>query len=522
MLTMTDLFCGGGGSSSGAKQVPGVRVVFAANHWPLAVKTHNTNHPEADHDCADISQVDPRRYPKTDLLWVSPECTNHTQAKGTSRKGRLAPDANGDTIEMSAEERSRATMWDVIRFTEHHRYKAIIVENVVEAAFWAPFHAWLMAMRALGYEHQIVFLNSAHAQAGGDPAAQSRDRIYIIFNRVGDRKPNVERWTNPGGTCTSCGYSGQLKRYWKPRGASWPLEFWGRYKTQYHFVCPSCDKRAEPRILPAYSILDWTIKATRIGDKPRKEFFDRKTKASLGFHPLAPKTMARIAGGLEKHRGHVLAVPLEGRDGVQARPLSAPMRAQTTRAQTGIAMPFIAELRGGGSKTRSASDPLATVTASGNHHGLVMSQLVGGFIMRNNGSKGDGREHCTPLDDVMRTVTTKGHQSIVTVPWDAQLTYSRTSVLHPLTEPFGTITTVDRQSILATARTVEECYFRMLDPREVQRAMAFGDSYILLGNKREQVKMCGNAVTPPAARDLVAAVVEALEGSVKLNVTLAA
>lgn len=34
--------------------------------------------------------------------------------------------------------------------------------------------------------------------------------------------------------------------------------------------------------------------------------------------------------------------------------------------------------------------------------------------------------------------------------------------------------------------------------------------YVLLGNRREQVKQAGNAVTPPAARDLVAAVVDTL------------
>ena len=40
-LTVTDLFCGAGGSSSGAIQVPGVTVRMAANHWQLAIDTHN-------------------------------------------------------------------------------------------------------------------------------------------------------------------------------------------------------------------------------------------------------------------------------------------------------------------------------------------------------------------------------------------------------------------------------------------------------------------------------------------------
>lgn len=82
--TITDLFCGAGGSGLGAAAA-GYRLVMAANHWQLAIETHAANFPDADHDCADISQVDPRRYAATDVLWASPECTNHSQAKGKRR-----------------------------------------------------------------------------------------------------------------------------------------------------------------------------------------------------------------------------------------------------------------------------------------------------------------------------------------------------------------------------------------------------------------------------------------------------
>lgn len=80
-LTMHDLFAGAGGSSTGAINVPGVTIRLAMNHWQLAVTVHNENHPDADHLCADISQYDPRRIPTADLLWASPECTNHSQAQ---------------------------------------------------------------------------------------------------------------------------------------------------------------------------------------------------------------------------------------------------------------------------------------------------------------------------------------------------------------------------------------------------------------------------------------------------------
>jgi DNA (cytosine-5)-methyltransferase 1 len=53
----------------------------------------------------------------------------------------------------------------------------------------------------------------------------------------------------------------------------------------------------------------------------------------------------------------------------------------------------------------------------------------------------------------------------------------------------------------------------MLEPHEYQAAMHFPREYILTpADKRTRVKMLGNAVTPNAARDLVAMAVEALTG----------
>ena len=45
-LTMTDLFAGAGGSSTGAIQSGRVEVRMAANHWDRAVEVHNANHHE--------------------------------------------------------------------------------------------------------------------------------------------------------------------------------------------------------------------------------------------------------------------------------------------------------------------------------------------------------------------------------------------------------------------------------------------------------------------------------------------
>lgn len=80
-LTVTDQFCGAGGSSQGVRRFAqrsglntGLEVKLALNHWKLAIETHSTNFPDTQHDCTDIQACDPRYYPSTDILVTSPEC----------------------------------------------------------------------------------------------------------------------------------------------------------------------------------------------------------------------------------------------------------------------------------------------------------------------------------------------------------------------------------------------------------------------------------------------------------------
>ena len=97
--------------------------------------------------------------------------------------------------------------------------------------------------------------------------------------------------------------------------------------------------------------------------------------------------------------------------------------------------------------------------------------------MRNNTG---GAEMVTPTDEPIRTVTTAGHQSFLNTDTP----------------------TLD----------IDEVYFRMLEPKEIVAAMDFPHTYRMVGNRREQVRLAGNAVTPPAARDLVGLVAEAITG----------
>ncbi|MFV8127491.1 DNA cytosine methyltransferase [Streptomyces syringium] len=471
---MTDLFCGAGGSSTGAIQIPGVSVAMAANHSQHAIDTHQANHPDTRHDCADISQVVPGRYPKTDILWASPECTNHSGAKGVKRDhgewddGLFAPDGTNE-----AAIRSRATMWDVPRFAEAHQYRIIIVENVVESRWWGPktrpgaaHDAWLNSMKAWNYRHRTIYLNSMHAAFLGPGAAQNRDRKFDLFWLEGDRSPNFDKWLRPYAQCATHGWVRAVQA-WKTTQKCSPQHPWGRYGAlrQYQWRCPQTACRnavIEPPVRPAAEIVNWSLPAVAIRD--RKE---------LGMRALEAATMKRIRAGFEEFSRPYL-VPVEGRDGKSPLSIDAPMRTCSTRNETGLALPpYMVELRGGSSSHRAVTEPLAAVCAGGNHHGVVTAPNM-------------------------------------IVPY-----YSSTDRAQIADRPLPTVTTKDRCGALygGEVRSVEDMRFRMLEPEEYQAAMEFPDSYILTPrDKRTKVKMLGNAVTPNAARDLVAMAVEALTG----------
>lgn len=534
-VTVTDLFCGAGGSSTGAEQIPGVRVTMAANHWRLAIDTHQANHPQTAHDCADISQVEPRRYPATDILWASPECTNHSIANGVARQKRAEArrqDLLGmleDPLPDDAAVRSRATMWDVLRFAEVHRYRAIITENVVDAARWELMPAWRMGLANLGYEHRFVFLNSAHAQRFGAPAPQSRDRMYVVAWRRGERAPDLEAVTRPRCVCPEHGVV-DGSQMWKRQDR----EPWGRYGAQYIYTCtrPGCGRVAEPLTLGAWTAIDWDLPAERIGDRKK---------------PLAEKTMRRIREGLARYGRQLLVQRANNRPAGESlaslnTPVVEPYRTLTASGSQFLIAPEGAMVLEAAGNTYDAADPkhpaygkaggymriwpvdepLRTLTATATRAVLIPTE-------------GRAGKHPATVMAPLRTQTTRNETGLL-MPY-----YSSSKAAAPASQPMGTLTTRDRYA-LVTLRNhmgaqpiseqiptisaggnhhgvmstgvvdVEDCGFRMLEPKEVTWGMAFPRDYQMLGTKREQVKLAGNAVTPPAGRDLVGTVVEAITG----------
>lgn len=568
-ITITDQFCGAGGSSAGARKVPGVRVKLALNHWKLAIETHNTNFPDTLHDCTDISAADPRRYPRTNILITSPECTNHSVAKGQKRKnqaqlhlweqGKLDP----------AAERSRATMWDVPRFAEYHNYEAIIVENVPDARHWVMWDAWLHAMQSLDYEWEVVHFNSMFAW----PTPQSRDRMYVVFWKKGNKRPNLQ--VTPLAYCSHCGADVDSVQVWKD-----PNKRWGRYgkNGQYIYTCPKCMKPVEPYYYCAANAIDWSMPGQRIGDRKR---------------PLKKRTMERIEYGLNK-----FARPFAMRyDGTHQRDAVDPLYTQTTRDAGVVVMPYLVEtafvhagqkrsygvdramptqstrqtlafvfapndrsLRArdvsgvlptqladrpgaivgvppyivefwGTSHAREVSKALSTVEAQAGHHGVVIPP----FLVSTNYYSDRPRDVSEPLE-TQTTAIKSGivHPFLINSAGDlvprpvsdalpTQVAANRSPYLisyygadesaHAITDPMGTQSTHDRHGVVQPGElpTAEDCYFRMLQPHEIGRAMAFDADYVVLGNSREKVKQYGNAVTPPVMEMLVSRLMETFQ-----------
>lgn len=571
-LTVMDWFCGAGGSSQGAHAIPGVRVERAANHWERAIESHAANFPAVDHYRGDIREAPVERWPVTDIFWASPECPQWSNARGKKRDfdTSLQPDLFGETAPSEEVERSRALMEEVPMYLRGviergGLVKAGVVENVVDVRAWDQWDRWLGEIRALGYHTRTIALNSMHA----DPRAvhrapQSRDRLYVAYwHRSLGRTPDWDKWLRPRAWCPGCGEWVRAVQVFKKQGTDM-----GRYRQQYVYRCPQVACRnqvVEPDVLPAAVAIDWSLPGQRIGDraKPLADKTLKRIEAGLKKFakpmvvpaggtwrdtgtPLSepmpcrttrendglavPPFITELRGGSSVRRisdplatvatpgGHhglavpPLLIPVEGRDGKEPNSANNPLRTQTARNETGLAwLPFIAELRGGGSEARPVSDALATVTASGNHHGLV-TPPVPAFVMRNNSSRsGDGGEHCTTAAEPLRTLTTAGHQSLVT--WEHLLVpYYGNGTARPVTEPVGTLSTRDRYALVSGDVDIDDVLFRMLEPHEIGRAMSFADQYIVLGNKRERVRQYGNAVTPNAAEVILCALVEAITG----------
>lgn len=308
-----DLFCGGGGSITGAiNALQGAGRDYDGrgfNHWDIAIRTIQANHPEIVPDfkraCAPIESIlpdeifadDPTRL---DVLWASPSCTHHSVAAGGKPK--------------SNQLRSQPEyLLPYLRLTKCRR---MFVENVKELRDWGPlldndtvfqgkrykagqpdprrkglfFNLWYREVKASGYKVDMQVLNAADYGA-----ATSRERLIIQAVRESSGEKIV-----------------------------WP--------EQTHSNVPGLFGYKPWRT--AAEIIDWSI--------PSESIFNRKK-------PLCENTLKRIEAGIERYWG------------AWAEPFLVVLRGTKPGQLLGTAVPL--------------SHPLPTLTAGGGGHVMLIRPL---------------------------------------------------------------------------------------------------------------------------------------------------
>lgn len=120
---VVDIFAGGGGWSTAYEMATGQHVHIAINHNPTALSMHQVNHPQAKHLIADVREVCPRQATggaEVGWLHLSPDCTDHSQAKGGQPRNRAI----------------RALAWVTVRWTGTVKPDIVSLENVVQILKW--------------------------------------------------------------------------------------------------------------------------------------------------------------------------------------------------------------------------------------------------------------------------------------------------------------------------------------------------------------------------------------------------
>lgn len=563
-----DLFCGAGGSIEGMVAAGGT-LRLGANHWDRAIETVSSNHPQADFLCVDINHYDMRYLPRARVLWASVICTEASPAGGRKKKRgqqELAFEEYGH-VPNPAWERTRACALDVIRATELWRYDAVVVENVVEfAKDWELYDWWIQGMCQLkpGYNVQVVCANSAHiGDCDNGPAPQWRDRIYMVFTKVGIPLPDLE--LRPTSWCPKCEGLVEGQQSWK-RPDRMRV---GKYGQQYVYRCSraGCGEVVEPLVLPAINAIDLTDVGQRIGDRDKPLAKSTMARIEWGINEFWRPIFATVAGNTFERDGYKRAWPVDGAPlttqqttsttGVACPPImvkqygsideakyrsfpaggsplgalttthsqslitppplmfnanhddtrvypaeAAPLPTRSTKLGDGIVWPepFVTMARNNGRARGVVTEPMATL-ATGNHHYLTVPPLYVKNYAGNAQPQHLVREVGT---DPLGTITTRDHHALV-IPY-------RKGRTRTVGEPLLTLATHDSAALCQAADQVldpMEAYYRMLRPREAFRAQRFRDDFNVKGNIGEQIAQAGNAVSCNAGQWIGTALAEA-------------
>ena len=179
MIRTFDMFCGAGGSSYGAAMA-GADIVGGIDALALATEVFADNFPEANVFTGRVEEFEPRdilnKVGPIDLLLASPECTNHSCARGARPRS----------------DESRETALQVVCYAKVVKPRWIIIENVIHMRPWSRYPYLLQALRDEGYRIAEHVLDAADH---GVP--QRRKRLFLLCDREAEPPSHIPKRRGP-------------------------------------------------------------------------------------------------------------------------------------------------------------------------------------------------------------------------------------------------------------------------------------------------------------------------------------
>ncbi|MGF7035778.1 DNA (cytosine-5)-methyltransferase 1 [Paenibacillus mucilaginosus] len=523
---VVDNFAGGGGASTGIELAIGRSVDVAINHDPAAIAMHEVNHPETEHYCESVWDVDPRKAAAgrpVALCWLSPDCKHFSKAKG------------GKPVE----KKIRGLAWVALRWAATVRPRVIMLENVEEFTTWGPikdgrpdqkqrgrtFRSFVNALQRQGYQ---VDWRELRACDYGAPTI--RKRLFLIARC--DGRPIV--WPLPThGNPNSLPVKAKKLKPWRTAAEI----------IDWSIPCPSIFERSRPLAENTLRRIARGIKRFVI-DNP-EPFIVRIGQMGFGGDRLQYKVDEPLTTITTKAE-HLLVAPFLAQyhsetasHDARGQTMDRPILTLDTSNRYGLVAAFLAKHFGGNYNGPGAEmkAPLPTVTTI-DHNSVVMAHIAGHFgesvassvdkpigavtaggggksalvtssLIKLRGTCQEGQ----PVTDPMPTITAGGlHVGEVRA---FLMAYYGTGTGQELTDPLHTVVTKDRFGLVTVEGQdfqIVDIGMRMLEPHELFAAQGFPAEYIIdrdaVGRrypKSAQVARCGNSVPPPFAEALVKA-----------------
>jgi DNA (cytosine-5)-methyltransferase 1 len=526
---VVDSFAGGGGASLGISWALGRGPDIAINHDAEAIALHKANHPETEHHTEDVWKVDPVEAcqgRRVGLMWLSPDCKHFSKAKGGKPVSKKIRGLAWVAIRWAAAVKPRVIVLENVEEFQTWGPVLATTNKPCPERKGKTFRAFIAKLRKLGY---AVEWKELRACDYGTPTI--RKRLFIIARCDGQPivwpKPTHGKTLQPWRTAAECiqweiacpsiftrkkalaentlkRIARGLKKFVIESPRPFIVGVGGRQgqspERSVDRPYQTITSKADSAIVVPYIATLTHHGSDRVQDLTQP--FPTVTGAHRGEQALIAPTLIQRYGENEKQAP-------------RASDITKPMNTVVpTGNGANLVAAFLAkhykESSENDVKASSLFDPAPTVMSTV-HHSLVTSHLM---AMRGTEPS---HLHGDSMTEPMRTVSASGNHAAEVRAFLVQY-YSEGSGQQPhsLQLPLGTVTSRDRYG-LVTVEGIEyhiaDIGMRMLEPRELYRAQGFPDTYridVEMPNgkrltKTAQVRCVGNSVCPPLARAIVAA-----------------